>query len=102
VKHNKNQSKFNQRMNALCIPRIENSITRDYIVKIFNKLKIGVIEQINEIPLHNDNKHKRVFIKIRWSEESENAKNIISRLSKKETVKIVHDFPWFWRVVAKQ
>jgi hypothetical protein len=88
-------------MNALCIPRVENAVSKDYILKTFNKLKIGIIEQISETPLHNDIKHKRVFIKVRWSEESENAKNIITRLSNKETVKIVHEFPWFWRVVAK-
>lgn len=88
-------------MNALCIPRIENSITKDYILKTFNKLKIGSIEQISEIPLHNDTKHKRVIIKVRWSDQSENAQNIMRRLSNKETVKIVHEFPWFWRVVAK-
>ena len=88
-------------MNALCIPRVENAVSKDYILKTFNKLKIGIIEQISEAPLHNDIKHKRVFIKVRWSEESENAKNIITRLSNKETVKIVHEFPWFWRVVAK-
>ena len=80
---------------------MENSISKDYILKTFNKLQIGIIEQISEIPLHNDNKHKRVFIKVRWSEESENARNIITRLFNKETVKIVHNFPWFWRVVAK-
>ena len=84
----------------ICIPRLENTVTKDYIMKTFNKLKIGVIEHINEIPLRNDTKHKRVIIKVRWS-ESENAKNILSRLSKQETVKIVHDFPWFWKVVAK-
>lgn len=80
---------------------MENSISKDYILKTFNKLQIGIIEQISEIPLHNDNKHKRVFINVRWSEESENARNIITRLFNKETVKIVHNFPWFWRVVAK-
>jgi len=91
----------NQHMNALCIPRVANTTTREYMINTFNKLKIGIIEQINEIPLHNDKNHKKVIIKVRWSEESENAKNMVTRLANKETVKIVHDFPWYWRVMVK-
>lgn len=89
-------------MNVLCIPRIENSVTKEFIVNVFKKLKIGAIEQISEIPLRNDNKHKRVLIKIRWSEESENAKTMMNRLSNEEAVKVVYEFPWFWKVVAKK
>jgi hypothetical protein len=80
---------------------MENIITRDYILRTFNKLKIGKIEQINEIPLRNDAKHKRVIIKVDWS-DSDNAKFMLTRLDNNESVKLVYDFPWFWKVVAKQ
>lgn len=84
----------------LCIPRMENIISRDYILKTFNKLQIGKIEQINEIPLRNDAKHKRVIIKVDWS-DTDNATFMKQRLDKNETVKLVYEFPWFWRVVTK-
>ena len=85
---------------TLCIPRMENMISRDYIFQIFSRLKIGKIEHINEIPLRNDKKHKRVIIRIHWNETTENAKNMLQRLDNKETLKIVHDYPWYWKVVS--
>jgi hypothetical protein len=84
---------------SLCIPRIEARITKEYITKVFTSLKIGRIDQINEIPLRNDTKHKRIIIKIKWN-QSENTDIILSRLNKNETIKIVHDWPWYWRVVS--
>ena len=92
----------NQLMNKnqlLCIPRIENITTREYIAKIFTKLNIGKIEQISEIPLRNDAKHKRVIIKVNWT-ENENTNFIQSRLEKNKSVKVVHDFPWYWKVAS--
>lgn len=85
---------------SLCIPRIENSITKTYIFNTFAKLKIGKIEAINEIPLRNDTKHKRIIIKILWNETTPNSINMISRLNNNETIKIVHNMPWYWKVVA--
>ena len=79
---------------------MENIISRDYILRTFNKLQIGKIEQINEIPLRNDAKHKRVIIKVDWS-DTDNARFMKQRLDKNETVKLVYEFPWFWRVVTK-
>jgi hypothetical protein len=84
----------------LCIPRMENIITKDYILRTFNKLKIGSIEQISEIPLRNDTRYKRIIIKVNWS-DSDNANFIQNRLDNNETVKVVYEFPWFWKVVSK-
>jgi hypothetical protein len=58
------------------------------------------IEAINEIPLRNDTKHKRIIIKILWNETTPNSINMISRLNNNETIKIVHNMPWYWKVVA--
>ena len=84
----------------LCIPRLENVITKEYIIDSFNKLKVGRIERINEIPLRNDNNYKRIIIKMKWA-QTENAKLMIDKLSNNETVKVVHEFPWYWKVVLK-
>jgi len=78
---------------------METRITKEYILQTLNKLKIGKIEQITEIPLRNDIKNKRVIIKVKWT-QSENAINMVTRLQNNETIKIVHEWPWFWRVVS--
>ena len=85
---------------SLCIPRIDSSVTREYIFDTFCKLKIGYIENILEIPLRNDTKHKRVIIKIRWNENNKLSENIKSRLDNEETIKVVHEMPWYWKVVS--
>jgi len=84
----------------LCIPRIEVSVTKEYILGVFIKLKIGYIENIQEIPLYKNKEFKRIIIKINWSETSPTAKNILTRLDNNETIKLVHDMPWFWKIVS--
>jgi len=85
---------------AVCIPRMDITVTKEYIFKIFSKLKIGYIERIIEIPLRNDSKHKRIIIKFRWNEMNPKSKDIKSRLEKNETIKVVHNMPWYWKMVA--
>jgi hypothetical protein len=100
--NNQNRKKNNNptNMTSLCIPRIEASITKDYIFNVFSKLKIGYIEKIIEIPLKNDPKHKRIIIKIIWSEINPKSIDIQKRISNQETIKVVHNMPWYWKVVA--
>ena len=86
-------------IDSICIPRIDTTVTKEYIFGVLCKLKIGYIEKINEIPLRNDNKHKRIIIKMRWN-ESDNSINIQKRLSDGETIKLVYDMPWYWKVLA--
>jgi hypothetical protein len=83
---------------SMCIPRIDASIERSYISNIFSKLNIGYIERINEIPLRNDNTHKRVIIKIQWN-QTPISERIQTRLKADESVKIVYDTPWYWKIV---
>jgi len=85
-------------MSSICIPRIESSISKDYIYNTLCNLKIGVIEKITEIPLKNDPTHKRVIIKMLWNKtcQSNNIKNL---LASKGSFKVVHDMPWYWKIV---
>ena len=85
----------------ICIPRIESSINREYIYNTFHKLKIGYIEKLNEIPLRNEPTHKRIIIRIKLN-NSETAYDIKNFLDELGSVKIVHNMPWFWRVVRGQ
>lgn len=86
----------------LCIPRMEATVSRSYIKDIFTRLDIGKIERIIEIPLRSEPNYKRIIIQVDWKEETPNSVFIQDRLSKKESVKLVHDMPWFWRVVTAE
>ena len=84
---------------SLCIPRIEESIKKDYIFKVFQKLKIGYIQRIIEIPLRNDVKHKRIIILLQLNNTNPTSKMIQDRVSRNESIKIVYDMPWYWKIV---
>lgn len=83
---------------SLCIPRMEASVSRDYIYSVFNKLNIGHIDQLNEIPLRNERDFKRVLLRIRLN-NSDTANTVGRFLKEKGYVNIVHDMPWFWKLV---
>ncbi len=103
---------------AICIPRVDQSITTHFIFKTFCNLKIGYIENIYEIPFYNktekhvqnQNKsgvignakpwevsfqYKRIIIRIKWNDEP-NAEYMLSRFREGKSVKIVYDMPWYW------
>lgn len=82
---------------SLCIPRIETTVTKNTILKTFNNLNLGEIEKIKELPLRNDNKHKRVLITL-ITNDTEDSLFMKDRIEKHETVKIVYDMPWYWKV----
>ena len=85
-------------MNQICIPRMKNEIKREEIYSVFKKLYIGIIERMTEIPLKNDEEHKRVIIRIKWN-DTEQSKNIQTRLINGEPINIVYELPWFWKIV---
>lgn len=86
---------------SLCIPKIENNITKLDIIEIFqNKLKIGDIDRVDIIQKSSEtNFSNRAFIHFkRWNvEENDISKKILLSLTNKEVVKIVYEFPWYWK-----
>lgn len=86
---------------AICIPRVPESISRDWIFRVFCKLDVGFIENISEIRLgtgrddHEVILYKRILLQIRWNQSS-NAKYFLSRFAENKSVKVVHDLPWYW------
>jgi hypothetical protein len=86
---------------TLCIPRMEVTISKNYIHQTLTKLKWGSIIKINEIPLRNDPSQKRVIIKIRWTDDSNRYKE---RIDKGDSIKLVHseNSPWFWKIVQSK
>ena len=87
---------------TICIPRMENHISKEYIRKKIAELRLGDIVKITETPLRSEEDYKRVFIKIRWHPFSEKSKYIYSRLKAGENIKLVYDSPWYWKLVASR
>ena len=83
----------------LCIPRINATITKDYIYDKLCNLQAGKIDKITEIPLKNDPTHKRILFKIQWK-NNEMAKTMQEHLQKNNTINVVYDIPWYWKVVT--
>ena len=63
---------------------------------------MGTIDRIHEIPLRNDPSHKRVIITLRWNIKSEMTKYVQKTFLEKGSVKLVHDMPWYWKLVVAQ
>ncbi len=82
----------------ICIPRMDLTIQRKYILNTLYKLNWGHISIINEIPLRNEPDQKRILIRIKWDECAE---DIRSRVNNGDSIKLVHDInsPWFWKIV---
>ena len=89
--------------NSICIPRIDSTIPKSLIIQTFEKLNIGKLEGVVEIPFKDSNKYKRVIVKIEWN-DSEKSKYILSRFQDGQNVKIVYDMPspWFWICVPNR
>ena len=87
---------------SMCIPRMDASITKEYITKKINSLNIGHIRQIREIPLKNDPTHKRVLMNFHWKENNDYSINLQKQLIELGSLKIVHNMPWYWKLVVAQ
>ena len=89
-----------EKIHAICIPRVDQSITKHFIFKTFCNLNIGYIENIYETPFYDKNDsvsacYKRVVIRIKWNNEP-NTIFMLDRFHKGKSVKVVYDMPWYW------
>jgi hypothetical protein len=87
---------------SICIPRMDASITKEYITTKINSLNIGHIRQLREIPLKNDPSHKRVLMRFHWKENNDKSINLQKQLMDLGSLKIVHNMPWYWKLVITQ
>lgn len=90
----------NPHIQSICIPRVEQSLSRDYIYSIFEKLDVGSIDTMTEIPLRNDPTHKRILIRIRWNTKNEVSSKLQDQLKTTGSIKLVYDMPWYWKIVS--
>jgi hypothetical protein len=74
----------------LHIPKMDNSITQEYIKTIFSQL--GTVKQINEIPY---TKYKKIFVHM-LLDNSMHSIAIKTLSTTHQSIKIVHSMPWYW------
>jgi hypothetical protein len=87
---------------VMCIPRVYPNITESRIRKIFDDLDMGTLDRIDIVTKINEKgeKFNRVFVHMRHWNESNNACQARERLLNGKEIKIIYDFPWFWKVSA--
>lgn len=81
----------------LCIPRIENTISKEQVFRCFQKFKLGKIEKINII---NKNDNSTAFIYIKEWFVGEKVDKIIKRFDENKDIKVVYDSQFYWKVVV--
>jgi hypothetical protein len=87
---------------SLCIPCVFDDINETLIRKIFNKINLGVINKVDIIEKKGKNGelHKRIFIHFKYWFNNIDANYARERLLLGKDIKIVYNFPWFWKVSA--
>jgi hypothetical protein len=93
-KYHKNRNQ--QFCDNICIPRIEQQTSLDYIKNTLTKL--GQILHIREMTLYNEPDYKRVLICIIWSNTIHTNK-IVERLQNGNNIKIIYKEPWYWKII---
>lgn len=81
----------------LCIPRIENTIQKEFIFKKLCLLNIGYIQKFTEIPLKDNSNFKRILIKVKWN-SLDKTLDLKRKLLAGQTIKLVYQMPWFWKL----
>jgi hypothetical protein len=80
---------------TICIPRVDNTISKQEIFEKIRSLHIGFIEKIVEIPSKTDDT-KRVIVKFKTWVENELSNRILWRFAANKDIKIVYNDPWYW------
>ena len=89
-------------MTPLCIPRVDTTVTIEYIKEKLNSLNIGHVREIREIPLRNDPKHKRILMRFYWKERNKKSFELQKQMEELGSLKVVHNMPWYWKLVVAQ
>jgi hypothetical protein len=84
---------------SICIPRVDNSFTKDFIQSIFNNCQLGNIDSIDIVPNHKENaKFNRIFVHY----SSMTSEFHLTRLLNGSSLKVVYEGPWFWKCVQSK
>ena len=85
----------------LCIPKLNSNVPKQFIVETLQKINIGTLERITELPLKQNPLFKRILFTIVWNEKNPRVNNIKNRLIQNETIKLIpkKDEPNFWIIM---
>ena len=91
---------------SICIPRVFDNITREFIEKTFNQRLGGhYVERVDLIKKTNERGEKiqRAFIHLyRWPTTNPEAVAIRERLLAGGEVTVVYERPWYWKCSASK
>lgn len=89
---------------SLCIPFVFANITEERIREVFSHLELGEIERIDMVwrDSQSGGEHQRVFIHFKKWNSDENTTRTRQALIDEETIKVVYDDPWFWKISASR
>jgi len=80
---------------CICIPKIEEKVTKQIIKDNFIKYKLGIIKKINVV-YSKDKKNKLAFIYLKYI-NSENSQKIKTIIEDEKDFKLIYDFPFYWK-----
>ena len=92
---------------SLCIPRVFNNINHRRIKEWFikNLRQWGFVERVDLVPVFKQGKqvHKRAYIhyapgRFNLTADDGNGNNIIDAFINGDTIQVVYDEPWFWKL----
>ena len=86
----------------ICIPRVEEKYSKEYILKKLNEFNIGEIISLKEIPLKKEPNYKRIIIHMHWDISKEIVKYADTILTTIGSLKLVYDMPWYWKIVESK
>jgi hypothetical protein len=89
---------MHEKINSICIPRVNNDVTKEYIQNIFKKMNVANIIRIFEIPLRDDSGQKRIIINLKWY-NNEKSVTMRNTLLEQKSLKLVYNMPWYWKIV---
>lgn len=89
---------------SICIPRIIFNVDHNHIKLTFESIfGIGTIDRIDIVPTRNtDYPFTRAFIHFTYWPDDHDSIYIRNRLINGNSIKIVHDYPRFWKCYASR
>jgi len=85
---------------SICVPRVFPNITWTRVKDAFEELDLGKVERVDMVNKTNDKgeKFKRVFVHFKHWNNNKTAQAVKEKLMKGDSIKVVYDDPWFWKV----
>jgi len=97
-----NQPGIPQAYPSICIPRTWSNVTWSLVKDAFEEIfGYGTIERVDVVKRQASNGefYNKIFIHfVKWP-ETEYAQNIRRSLLDGKTIKLVYQFPWYWKCV---